>query len=538
MAGTDKIPVVSSSGVQTWKTVQELAGEISGMVADQNAYEGIGVSVLPADSEASLSDKVVTSEGKLLSLSQMAAVLGGGGGTTGTESVNWGSIADIPDTFPPADHTHAIEDVEGLRLELDALAAGSTNGTPGVIIVDNLTSTSATDVLSANQGRELKALVDGKAQAAHNHDAAYDAAGAAAAVQAALTEHAGATADAHAMSAITGLVAALAAKASASDVTTALAEKAPLASPALTGVPTAPTAAAGTNTVQVATTEFVQDAIATVGGGGSNPNILINTDGKNPINQREVSGALAGGVYGFDRWVVVTACAHSATGNGFRNAFTVANSATSYGHCQRVENPTRYSGRQMTLSAKVKASAGSSGSLCLATEAGVFVSASFAADGNWHEISCTGVPYPVTALFVCTGLTNHAAGDYVEVEWMKLEEGAVATQWKVPDPQQEPARCQRYCRIIGKGEFTLIEGYAGLAGIYYRVMLSITPMRTTPTAAWVGTWNYTNTNAANRQLSASNATKGTIVIGFVTTGAGQIQLWNNPDGAIILDAEL
>lgn len=40
----------------------------------------------------------------------------------------------------------------------------------------------------------------------------------------------------------------------------ALALKAPLASPALTGVPTAPTAAAGTNTTQIATTAFVQTA--------------------------------------------------------------------------------------------------------------------------------------------------------------------------------------------------------------------------------------------------------------------------------------
>lgn len=42
----------------------------------------------------------------------------------------------------------------------------------------------------------------------------------------------------------------------------ALALKAPLASPALTGVPTAPTAPAGTNTAQLANTAFVQAAIA------------------------------------------------------------------------------------------------------------------------------------------------------------------------------------------------------------------------------------------------------------------------------------
>ena len=48
----------------------------------------------------------------------------------------------------------------------------------------------------------------------------------------------------------------------AGTVTTALSNKAPIASPALTGVPTAPTAAAGTNTTQIATTAYVQDSLA------------------------------------------------------------------------------------------------------------------------------------------------------------------------------------------------------------------------------------------------------------------------------------
>lgn len=47
----------------------------------------------------------------------------------------------------------------------------------------------------------------------------------------------------------------------ATTITSALAAKAPLASPALTGTPTAPTATGGTNTTQIATTAFVQAAI-------------------------------------------------------------------------------------------------------------------------------------------------------------------------------------------------------------------------------------------------------------------------------------
>jgi hypothetical protein len=43
--------------------------------------------------------------------------------------------------------------------------------------------------------------------------------------------------------------------------------RAPLASPALTGTPTAPTANAGTSTTQIATTEFVTNAVATASAG-------------------------------------------------------------------------------------------------------------------------------------------------------------------------------------------------------------------------------------------------------------------------------
>lgn len=52
------------------------------------------------------------------------------------------------------------------------------------------------------------------------------------------------------------------------NLTTDLAAKAALASPALTGTPTAPTATAGTNTTQIATTAFVGTAVAAGGGGG------------------------------------------------------------------------------------------------------------------------------------------------------------------------------------------------------------------------------------------------------------------------------
>jgi len=53
------------------------------------------------------------------------------------------------------------------------------------------------------------------------------------------------------------------------DLIASLSSYAPLASPALSGTPTAPTASSGTNTTQIATTAFVTAAVAGGGGSGS-----------------------------------------------------------------------------------------------------------------------------------------------------------------------------------------------------------------------------------------------------------------------------
>ena len=63
-------------------------------------------------------------------------------------------------------------------------------------------------------------------------------------------------------------------------LTTSIGLKAPLASPTLTGVPLAPTAAAGTNTTQLATTQFVTTAISNISVGAV-PNFLVYFTGGN-----------------------------------------------------------------------------------------------------------------------------------------------------------------------------------------------------------------------------------------------------------------
>jgi hypothetical protein len=113
-------------------------------------------------------------------------------------------------------------------------------------------------------------------------------------------------------------------------------ELAPLASPALTGTPTAPTAAVGTNTTQIATTAFVNAEIAndapTKTGGGASGNWGINITGSagsttvlNQIasfptaNNQDFNSLTTGGYYNI------------VWGNFTGTLNTPSNSANSYG---------------------------------------------------------------------------------------------------------------------------------------------------------------------------------------------------------------
>ena len=69
-----------------------------------------------------------------------------------------------------------------------------------------------------------------------------------------------------------------------------LAAKAPLASPGLTGSPTAPTPVAGTNSTQIATTAFVNEAIAGFGAGDMAKS-TYDTDNDGKVDAAEVADA-------------------------------------------------------------------------------------------------------------------------------------------------------------------------------------------------------------------------------------------------------
>lgn len=99
------------------------------------------------------------------------------------EAVPWTGVTSKPSTFPPQTHNHAISDVTSLQSTLDGKQATLVSGTNiktingtsvlgsgdltvsgggSTTVEDILTSISTINALSANQGRVLKNLTDGK----------------------------------------------------------------------------------------------------------------------------------------------------------------------------------------------------------------------------------------------------------------------------------------------------------------------------------------------------------------------------------------
>lgn len=104
-------------------------------------------------------------------------------------SVTWENVTERPEQFSPAPHTHSVDDVAQLRSALTGKSdtghthsaastsisgfmtssmfnklEGISEGANKTTVTDNLTSTSATDALSANQGKVL----DGKISTLNN----------------------------------------------------------------------------------------------------------------------------------------------------------------------------------------------------------------------------------------------------------------------------------------------------------------------------------------------------------------------------------
>ena len=236
---------------------------------------------------------------------------------------------------------------------------------------------------------------------------------------------------------------------------------APLASPVFTGNPTAPTAAAGDSDTSIATTAFVQTAVAAAQHNVGR-NRLHNSAFR--INQRGyVSGtALAAGVYAHDRW--------KAGAGGCTYTFTQAQPATTI---------TITAG---TLEQIVEA---------LNVEGGTFtLSWAGTATGRVNTGTYAASPITVAALAANTAITVEFQGGTVGT--IQLEPGSIATPYERQGMRETLANCQRFFVLSNFGTFATGTA-AQWVGSYIPFQ---TTMRTTPTIV-LGSLTYVNSaNAA------------------------------------------
>jgi hypothetical protein len=327
--------------------------------------------------------------------------------------------------------------------------------------------------------------------------------------------------------------------------------RAPLASPALTGVPTAPTAAASTSTTQLATTAFVHAQPVAM-----NDNRIINGDMR--IDQR--NGGVGGTAVGYtvDRWMYVAS--QTGKGNwgqgapavgfgaylGFTSTSAYASVAADYFEFfQPIEADMvsdfqwgTVNAQPVTLSFWASASltgiysgtiqnyagtrtypfsysiptantwvkivipipgdtggawvmTGNAGSMYVAFDLGSGSSRRGPA-GAWASASYIGVTGSVSVVG-----TNGAG---FTVTGVKLEIGSVATPYNRQSLAKSLADCQRYYQVVGP---LYSFGY-NTTSVNFMCSYAVQTMRAAPTITLAGT-SYSNCSGANSQNITTNS---------------------------------
>jgi hypothetical protein len=170
----------------------------------------------------------------------------------------------------------------------------------------------------------------------------------------------------------------------------------------------------------------------------SNPNLLINSDFRNPVNQRgQTKYAPSKNIlhYTIDRWgtfpSVNDGSGHSVTVNNGYITFANTNASMTAYLIQHLEFPL--SGTY-TLSVKVKSST-KSFSLSYRDNNTVYRVMTLNAGMNTATIKCTALNF---LRFEISGVAS------VDLEWVKLEAGTIPTLFSPRIYAEELALCQRY----------------------------------------------------------------------------------------------
>ncbi|MBQ8613734.1 MAG: hypothetical protein IJ416_05910 [Ruminiclostridium sp.] len=199
---------------------------------------------------------------------------------------------------------------------------------------------------------------------------------------------------------------------------------------------------------------------AKITGNISNPNLLINPDFS--INQRGQTEYLQSS-YTVDHWRTDSRSTLQLLESGAKRIYASdAYSGEWRAFAQYVENLSLTD--TYTISVKVTDVKGE-----------WFIPT---ATNNYNPLT-VGINTRTDSIFSSVGIAmkNVSAGDYIDIEWIKLELGSIATPFVPPDPATELVKCQRYyCKQEKINTVSIINtSYANVSANFP------TEMRTTPT---------------------------------------------------------
>lgn len=177
----------------------------------------------------------------------------------------------------------------------------------------------------------------------------------------------------------------------------------------------------------------------------SNPNLLINPDFK--INQRGDTSVVSSysGLYCVDRWRVNGTCTQTSSG------VTVSSTGSSYGYGNFYQIIENIPSGSLSLSVKcygkifeltgIDASAAYSAELSITDGNGTIV-------GKVHTSNSDG-------MYAVEFIVNSSCE--IQIEWVKLEYGSIATPFIPPDPTTELLKCQRYYQIRSSNSISAVD---------------------------------------------------------------------------------
>ena len=213
-----------------------------------------------------------------------------------------------------------------------------------------------------------------------------------------------------------------------------------------------------------------------------NNNILINSNFANPVNQRGLNAYNWMSQYGgycIDRWRLSCKSDEDVTvtiNNGYINFIQTGTGDGKFGFLeQRVEFPTKYSGKTLTFSIKYRVNSKSDKLKPIFLEDGKSTSYDvLICDGKWHTFSVKHTLGTITDWFSVAIWGEQEFN--IDLEWAKLELGEVATPYVSRLYEEELELCQRYYQIIHNNLFPWSATTSDM--VFHQ---HFKPMRITPT---------------------------------------------------------